>query len=829
MTTHRYVSWFRRGLAASSGGPRTIDATVSLDGQIRTLPISLHGPGDIASLAPSAIVRRDPQPGSVGADPNGMAFVELAAADLPWRFSPDPSGPKVKPWLALVVVPAGDPFGREDGATLPVLTTHVRELPDPNDAWLWAHVQIEEPEGGLPGDVATFLRDHPDRAVARLLSPRRLAPQTAYRACLVPLFEAGRLVGLGKPPAPGLAWSGSADAEVKLPVYDSWLFETGDGDDFETIARRLKGVKADDVFHALALDVRVLLGEAAPVIATTYGVLQPPNATTALPRAADLASALEVIVTTDDAAAPAVGPPLYAAAQTGREALAGAPPWQRTLNLDPRRRAQAAAGAAIVRADQEQLVADASAALGELRRANTLVRGTQLATLLSHRLYDRHVASRPAARVFATLNPLVAGTPAAAKAGADAPALASAPMRRLARPSGPIARGRVAGTAWARIGHDLSLAVAAPPPLANAATPTAIARTTPTVTARTFTALAATELAELKAGGADIAAKSTTSETVVVTPAIDVAGVARAALSAVHPDGVAARLGARISGVSPALQELRPQIDLSRPLADRLVALHPELFVPGLADLAPDRVTVLAVDPAAVRAVLAGANDELSRELTWRGIQIDRSATLLRQLWARATRDPVGHDIDPIAGWTGELDAPDQDGPLTVFVIRSALIRRFPTALFTCVRAVPDPTAGRVPDRVGAPLLPLVRGLITPELAYVGFAKPLAELEGDPAWKAGATSDPGWYFAIQERPTHTRFGLDAPRPPESDATPSWQDLTWGDFAQVPYLASTTAPARTFAGATWGASSAQTAKIVERLAVRVAFHVRELLP
>lgn len=838
MTTHRYVSWYRRGLSAISKGARAIDATIALDGQPRTLPLKLHGPGEIASLASSAIVRRDPAPGGPDADPNGIVFVEFAAADLPWRFSPDPSGPSVKPWLVLIVVPAGEPYGPQSGATVPVLTTTVGELPDPADAAMWAHVQVEEPDGGLTGDLARYLLDHPERAVARLLSPRRLAPATKYRACLVPLFEAGRRAGLGQSPADGFAWGGDANTAVILPVYDTWLIETGDGDDFETIARRLVAVDAGDTFRALPIDLRAALRLDDPLIATTYGVIQPPHATTDLPRGDELANAIAPMLASVDTATPAIGPPLYAAAQTGRLALDDAPAWQRTLNLDPRRRAQAAAGAAVVRADQEQLVADAMAAVGELRRANTLVRGTQLATALSARLVERHVASRPPARAIATLMPLLADTPVAsrvAQVGDGANALISPTLRRLARPAGPIARGRIAGVAWSRLGRDLSLTLAAPPALANAATTTAVKSATAQAVARAFTPLAPTELSDLAAAVAALDARTAT-EVATATPAPDVASVAKAALASAHPDGIAKRLATRIAGMGAVagaaeLAELRPAIDLSRPMADRLVELHPELFLPGLADLAPDRVSALVVDPAAVRAVLAGANDELARELAWRGIAIDRTTTLLRQLWARATRDPVGHDIEPIASWSGELTAPDADGPLTVFVIRSALIRRFPTALFTCVRALKDAVLGRVPDRVGAPLMPLVRGLITPELAYVGFAKPLAELQGAPTWKAGSDLDPGWYFAIQERPTHTRFGLDAPRPPGADAsdtTPSWQDLTWADFADptATYL-SKAAPTRTFAGPSWGTSSAQIATIVERLAVRVAFHVQEL--
>ena len=50
-------------------------------------------------------------------------------------------------------------------------------------------------------DAADVLGKVPQRDAARLLCPRRLDPSTRYLACLVPAFNAGRLAGLGQPPA----------------------------------------------------------------------------------------------------------------------------------------------------------------------------------------------------------------------------------------------------------------------------------------------------------------------------------------------------------------------------------------------------------------------------------------------------------------------------------------------------------------------------------------------------------------------------------------------------------------------------------------------------
>ncbi len=851
MTTHRYVSWYRRGLAAlrndagadMRGESPTVAATVVFQSAPHDVTVTLHGPGDVASLAPGAIVRRDPAPSALGVSPAGIAFVEMWPPDLPWRFSPagTPGARtgQLTPWLALVVVPASTPFGPRSGATVPMLETTRGELPDPTKLWAWAHVQIEEPEGGLTSQqVPTALRDHPETAVARLLAPRRLEPKTKYRACVVPVFEAGRRAGLGDDVAGAgtdLAWKVGAPASepVMLPVYDSWLIETGVAEDFEVIARRLRARDADTLFSPLQVDVRAVAGGTEPVLATTFGVVRPKQGTTVLPQAQAIAATLEPWLSTDVSAEPTVGPPLYGAAHTNAENLDNAERWQKDLNLDPRRRAQAAAGAEIVRADQEQLVADARAAAGELDRANILVRGAQLATLLSQRLLERHVTPRSPQRVLCTLWPLLAGTPASAAAAAPAPAatsLLSPAMRRLSRPAGPLARGRVGGGAWARLGHDLALEVRATP-LADAATLDTVRNTTPTVMIFP-TPLPATRLAQIQARLAIRVARPVQTITMPLTRPPDAAAIAVEAQAAAAPIGIARRVNDRVAGLPlitnlVSFVELRTAPDLSRPLADRLAQLRPELFAPGLAEVPPDSVAVLTVEPAAVQAVLVGANDELTRELRWRGVSIERKATLLRQMWPRANGKPA-HDIAPISEWTGGLGDALEQGPVTVFIVRSELVRRFPTAVYSCLRAVANADVGRRPDDVTvAPLFPMFQGMATPDLAYVGFGRSLEDLVGDPDWEPGRTTDPGWYFAIQERPGHTRFGLDATRP--SPPSGEWTDLSWLDLpadARFPDL--DTPPSGFLTSPEWGATATGMAAITERPAVRAAFHVNEFV-
>ena len=140
------------------------------------------------------------------------------------------------------------------GAPLPVLRIALPaqpdvELPNLTDSWAWAHAQVAG-EDSTAQKITDALGQGPELSLSRLVCPRILSPQTDYLACVVPTFELGRLTGLGHAvsedalKAPGAlapAWlSGdAAPKDLSLPVYYSWAFRTGEGGDFETLARGL--------------------------------------------------------------------------------------------------------------------------------------------------------------------------------------------------------------------------------------------------------------------------------------------------------------------------------------------------------------------------------------------------------------------------------------------------------------------------------------------------------------------------------------------------------------------------------------------------------------
>ncbi|MBH5333381.1 hypothetical protein IHE55_00605 [Streptomyces pactum] len=313
---YTFLPWLRSGLTTRiSGDPGTaqraavpVELTVTgeaLDGTPLTgtvkKDVQLYGPGDVVGVGDRAISRREPRPGTTNVEPNYLAHIEFYDEVFPWRYSPAPhGGGRLMPWLALIVLagrtdPAGEPAEFEEGPAgggpLPYITVRRPDALPPHDQLgAWAHVHVD---GSLDtavaqdldgsGDavlhrLADVLRTDPDRACARLMCPRHLRQNQAYDAFLVPVFETGRLAGLGLDPrrAPRAlqpAWGqGSGypgrDAEDRLPYYHRWSFTTGATGDFEYLVRLLEPRRPDPRVGRRDIDVHRPAGPGLPGITT---------------------------------------------------------------------------------------------------------------------------------------------------------------------------------------------------------------------------------------------------------------------------------------------------------------------------------------------------------------------------------------------------------------------------------------------------------------------------------------------------------------------------------------------------------------------------------
>ena len=187
------------------------------------------GPGDVLGINPNTIVRTEPRNWVTDFEPNYLAFIEFYEEDFVWRYTPArPVGDQLRPWLApspcsrkRPPTPTASHSQRADRLPLASITVRsTASLPPHTQTWAWAHVHTNE--ASTRHRVRAFPRiaadaDHPnaDRIICRLTSPRRLKPNTAYGAFVVPAFETGRLAGLGQDPKDVSAQHARVDRRVR--------------------------------------------------------------------------------------------------------------------------------------------------------------------------------------------------------------------------------------------------------------------------------------------------------------------------------------------------------------------------------------------------------------------------------------------------------------------------------------------------------------------------------------------------------------------------------------------------------------------------------------
>jgi hypothetical protein len=287
--------------------------------------------------------------------------------------------------------------------------------------------------------------------------------------------------------------------------------------------------------------------------------------------------------------------------------------------------------------------------------------------------------------------------------------------------------------------------------------------------------------------------------------------------------GIVPLLASRFEGVDATVldglgtfQPIRITPVLEQPLVRALAATD---VMPGVETLLANRVTVAVTGPEFVRACLVGANEELGRELLWRGLPTALGHTWLRTFWGRTALDaaglPVGvPDIDAIEDWP---DAGPTPTPATlVLLVRGEVLRRYPNALVYALEARWEGRYRVVGE--GEPLPPVFAATLAGDIALFGF-----DLAADTARGHDTPPDsPGWYFVIAEHPHEPRFGLAAT--PESGDI-AWAEVGPGDLAGA-YLRVDGPLAATHP--TWGTDAARMAALTLRRLVRVARHASTLM-
>lgn len=315
--TYTFLPWLREGIAnritAADGdtdvrGRAAIMVSLKLKGdplegntaldQDITKNVELYGPGDIVGIDTKAILKVEPRNWITNFETNFLPYIDFYQETFPWLYTPaQPNASNInrlRPWIMLVVLAEGEFQEGRSGGNRPlpyVIVEDANVFPPSADLWAWAHVHVNEglmnttndtvdgmavddmviesnENGAVTAKLGQTLSHNPDRAYSRIISPRKLAPNTAYHAFLVPVFETGRLAGIGLDPASAPyathgAWDAYPDGfpvvrpePTHYPIYHRWYFRTSTVGDFEYLVRLLKPRPMDSRVGRRAMDVQ---------------------------------------------------------------------------------------------------------------------------------------------------------------------------------------------------------------------------------------------------------------------------------------------------------------------------------------------------------------------------------------------------------------------------------------------------------------------------------------------------------------------------------------------------------------------------------------------
>jgi len=499
IATYSFLPWLRQGIAnqlqaaemekkrafinvaLKLEGPKLGNSSELISQDIQPKKVEMFGPGDVVGIDSRAIFRTEPRNWITNFEPNFLPFVELYDEDFAWRYTPAPPPPpdsvpefkkhRLLPWIALVVLEEGAEFS--EGQNIKDKPLPFIEVPDagtvfpPADQlWAWAHVQVNRSLAASDDEIVSdnmnevlpklraALSDTRDIAYSRIICPRILKENTPYHAFLVPVFESGRLAGLGLDPikAPNAtfsAWASYPDGSVtrdeptRYPYYFRWYFRTGTIGDFEYLVRLLQPKPVDNRVGTRDMDVQKP-NPNLPGILNLDGVLRlggalrvpvgpqnqeefnkydnwaqpyPHSFQKALAAFINLAdeyadkpvkkahdeSSLDFEIVDDgneDDPDPIITPPLYGRwhaltqrllTERGGDPAQNNENWVHELNLDPRYRVAAGFGTKVVQERQEEFMNAAWNQLDKVLEANKTIRIAQLATAVSFVWHAKHL------------------------------------------------------------------------------------------------------------------------------------------------------------------------------------------------------------------------------------------------------------------------------------------------------------------------------------------------------------------------------------------------------------------------------------------------------
>ncbi len=752
-----------------------------------TVPLSatLRGPGDVIGVSPDQIARFEPAAGQRGFEPNYFPFVEFVDVDFPWRYSLDTGNPtKLSPWLALIAL-TGDEFQLLDQgrAPLPRLSVNsaANSLPNPAQAWAWAHVQVNLDDAGSM-DAEEMLVQDPANGFARLFCCRKLEPRTRYHLFLVPIYEVGRLAGLGQMPGEtaDLAWTNGAAVPVELPYYASSELTTDAGADIEQLVRKLRAFKADAGDEAGA--PRKASADEPGYYPNYHGVDKTFEIQTALTQAdhkpevyntdPDLAKAMaetltEVIAGEDDDTDndPLVAFPPYGFrfrqedSVSPAKAKSGA--WFDRTNLDLKMRHAAARGAAVVRENQEEFAKAAWDQYDSIMEANQKLRQLRIAEKLANQLAVKHLRKLPSDVVTMLAEPMqpYVRIPKAQGVGsiintlADSGSPSAFATRGLRRVAAKRPMAKKANTVGTRIPcpgikGDTTSSVVSSGAVTQSRAPLSF------FSGAMLSGAVATHYTTLFGAGALSAKPRKALFEVRPLQSTDFSSALRDTMIALPKLKADFIIKGRTTEEEKELDPLWRSPRIPVPMAPALTKLSRDAILSGVGDLPDNTVSLFVENRAFIEAFMVGANHAMNDELRWREFPTDMRGTIFDRFWDRgAPLDDTGSaDIAGIDTWTKRLGAnanpanPDGNAAM-VIVIKGDIVRKLGDPIIV----INEGAGGEWKPGKGRDFEPEFFGKMGRETAYFGFDLPNARVMAKPD---------DFRLVIYEPVGRLRFGLD---------------------------------------------------------------------
>jgi len=637
--------------------------------------ITLFGPGDILGINENVISRLAPSPNTNSSESSLVPFIEFSEPDFLWRFSSlrAPDKKNWIPWLALIVLRS---VSDQDAGEFEQIKDSPKELPrqiqlkpnailpDLKESWRWAHVHKIETDGASKEQIVNGIIMEPERAVCRLLCPRKLRPQSNYHAFLVPVFKIGAEAAMGisgeTEDRTMLHWENPADGAGKVvPYYFDWEFSTGSGGDFENLVRKLKprdlqnmGTRPIDCsnpgYGMHEENGLVLQMEAALKSLDTN--VQPwgmdltndnPDAELSGEKQKALTALLnkraeEVQIENGETQTRLrVTPPVYGewyASMEGKPVNDGVQNrtlWLEELNLDFRHRAAAGLGVQFVKENQENLMKAAWEQLSKIKKVNQELNLGRFGREVSNKMFMRLEKMKPN-NVFKIALPLKN------KIALQPQETVGAFLRK------------------SPVTNNLTNAKARKY-LSKAKSVEAIQEFTPVVNSR---------LVDLNFKVKGLRA-STLTTSVIAAASTSVADkvdehfseAVKATISAIDPKkNIEARINNRILSFrrieksegtqnNPDEDDLRPvkwYPEFHRPMYHFLRAMSQNYILPGLENVPQNTVGLLQTNRRFIEAFMVGLNHEMASELRWREFPTDLRGSYFRSFW-----DTSIYSVDP--------------------------------------------------------------------------------------------------------------------------------------------------------------------------------------